>query len=89
MTGKRKRHTAAFKAKVALEAAQQNRTIAERAKVSQVHPVQINPWKKRPLPVEGWPLEVIISLCKEVGCDFYIDRVGILTPFSAQRRAAD
>jgi transposase-like protein len=46
MTGKRKRHSAAFKAKVALEAAKQNRTVAELAKVFQVHPVQISQWKK-------------------------------------------
>jgi transposase-like protein len=47
MTGKRKRHSAAFKAKVALEAAKQTRTIAELAKVFQVHPVQISQWKKQ------------------------------------------
>jgi len=47
MTGKRKRHSAAFKAKVALEAVKQTRTVAELAKVFQVHPVQISPWKKQ------------------------------------------
>ena len=47
MTGKRKRHSAAFKAKVALEAAKQTRTVAELAKVYQVHPVQISQWKKQ------------------------------------------
>ena len=47
MTGKRKRHSAAFKAKVALEAAKQTRTAAELAKVFQVHPVQISEWKKQ------------------------------------------
>ncbi len=47
MTGKRKRHSAAFKAKVALEAAKQTRTVAELAKVFQVHPVQISQWKKQ------------------------------------------
>ncbi len=47
MTGKRKRHSAAFKAKVALEAATQTRTVAELARVYQVHPVQISQWKKR------------------------------------------
>jgi putative transposase len=47
MTGKRKRHSAAFKAKVALEAAKQTRTIAELAKSFQVHPVQISQWKKQ------------------------------------------
>ena len=43
----RKRHTASFKAKVALEAAKQTRTAAELAKAFQVHPVQISQWKKQ------------------------------------------
>ena len=44
---RQKRHPAAFKAKVALEAAKQTRTVAELAKVFQVHPVQISQWKKQ------------------------------------------
>jgi len=47
MTAKRKRHPAAFKAKVALEAAKQAKTVAELAKTFQVHPVQISQWKKQ------------------------------------------
>jgi len=47
MTGKRRRHSAAFKARVALEAAKQTKTIAELAKAYQVHPVQISQWKKQ------------------------------------------
>jgi putative transposase len=47
MTGKRRRHSASFKAKVALEAAKQTRTIAELAKTFQVHPVQISQWKNQ------------------------------------------
>ena len=47
MAGARKRHSASFKAKVALEAAKQSRTIAELAKAYQVHPVQISQWKKQ------------------------------------------
>jgi transposase-like protein len=43
----RKRHTAAFKARVALEAAKQTRTAGELAKAYQVHPVQISQWKKQ------------------------------------------
>ena len=37
MTGKRRRHAAAFKAKVALEAAKQTRTVAELAKAVLPH----------------------------------------------------
>jgi transposase-like protein len=47
MTGTRKRHPAAFKARVALEAAKQSRTLAELARAFQVHPVQISQWKKQ------------------------------------------
>ena len=43
----RKKHTPAFKAQVALEAAKQAKTIAELAKQFQVHPVQISQWKKQ------------------------------------------
>jgi transposase-like protein len=43
----RRRHSAAFKAKVALDAVKQGKTIAELAKVHQVHPMQISQWKKQ------------------------------------------
>ena len=43
----RKQYTTAFKAKVALEAAKQVKTVAELAKTYQVHPVQISQWKKQ------------------------------------------
>ena len=47
MAGTRKRHSASFKAKVALEAAKQSRTVAALARTYQVHPVQISQWKKQ------------------------------------------
>ncbi len=47
MTGTKKRYPAAFQARVALEAAQQTRTLAELAGAFQVHTVQISQWKKR------------------------------------------
>jgi transposase-like protein len=47
MTGTRKRHAAAFKARVALEAVKQTKTLAELARTFQVHPVQISQWKKQ------------------------------------------
>ena len=47
MTGTRKRHPAAFKARVALEAAKQTRTLAELSGRYQVHSVQISQWKKQ------------------------------------------
>ena len=47
MTGTKKRHPAAFKARVALEAAKQTRTLAELSGQYQVHTVQISQWKKQ------------------------------------------
>jgi transposase-like protein len=44
---RKKRHPAAFKAKVALEAVKQTRTLAELSRAFQVHPVQISQWKKQ------------------------------------------
>ena len=48
-TGKRKRRTAAFKAKVATEAIRGEKTANELAGLYQVHPTQIAAWKKRAL----------------------------------------
>ena len=43
----RKRHSAEFKAKVALEALKGLKTAQELARDYQVHPTQINQWKKQ------------------------------------------
>ena len=47
MTGTRQRHPAAFKARVALEATKQTRTLTELSRTFQVHAVQISQWKKQ------------------------------------------
>ena len=47
MTGTKKRHSAAFRARVALEAAKQTQTLAELSRTFQIHPVQISQWKKQ------------------------------------------
>lgn len=46
MKSKRKRHDAAFKARVALEAIKGERTIQAIAKEYDLHPVQVSDWKK-------------------------------------------
>ena len=47
MTGKRKQHTAAFKAQVALAAVKGDRTVNELASHFGVHPTLIHGWKKQ------------------------------------------
>lgn len=45
----KKKFTPAFKAKVALEALKGQKTLAELAKIYEVHPNQIGQWKKKVL----------------------------------------
>ncbi len=47
MAGKRKQHTAAFKAQVALAALKGDKTVNELASQHQVHPTLIHAWKKQ------------------------------------------
>lgn len=54
MAGKRRSFSSAFKAKVALEAIREQRTIAELAQRHKLHATQINLWKKL-LSIGSWP----------------------------------
>ena len=47
MAGKRKQHTAAFKAQVALAAVKGDKTVSELASLHSVHPTLIHAWKKQ------------------------------------------
>lgn len=47
MTGKRKRYSAEFKAKVALEAIRGEQTVAQLAAKHGIHQTMINAWKKQ------------------------------------------
>jgi len=46
MKNKRRNHSAQFKAKVALEAAKGDKTIAELGSQFEVHPTQVTQWKR-------------------------------------------
>lgn len=48
-TRKRRRHSAEFKVRVALEAIRERRTVNEIAGESGVHPTQVSAWKKQVL----------------------------------------
>lgn len=45
MKAKRKRHSPAFKAKVAMEALMGIKTVAQIARENNVHPIQVSQWK--------------------------------------------
>ena len=49
MKAKRRRHEPEFKARVAIEALKNTRTIQEIAKEFDIHPVQVSEWKKQML----------------------------------------
>lgn len=46
MSRKRRKHSPEFKARVALEAAKEEKTVSEISQLYEVHPNQINQWKR-------------------------------------------
>ena len=53
MGSKRRKHSAKFKFKVALEAVKEQRTVSQLASEYKVHPNQISTWKKQLLSTGG------------------------------------
>ena len=53
MGSKRRKHSAEFKFKVALEAVKEQRTVSQLASEYKVHPNQISTWKKQLLSTGG------------------------------------
>jgi len=47
MSNIKKRHSAAMKAKIAIEAVKEDKTLSELASIYEVHPNQISRWKKQ------------------------------------------
>jgi putative transposase len=69
MAGKRRSFSSAFKAKVALEAIREQRTIAELAQRHKLHATQINLWKKQLLEGAEDVFEVNRDTTKKVTSD--------------------
>jgi len=65
MKAKRRRHEPEFKARVAIEALKNVRTIQEIAKEYEIHPVQVSDWKK--LMLEGAP--DVFGLGRKKNCE--------------------
>ena len=82
MTRKRKRHTASFKAQVALAALKQDKTVNELASQYGVHPTLIHGWKKQLL---AGAEELFAGGHKAAACDHealqaqLYERIGRLT----------
>ena len=55
MVQKRKRHESGFKAKVALEAMRERKTVSELASQFSIHPTQVNDWKRQ---LQVWATEL-------------------------------
>ena len=55
----RRNHSAAFKAKVALEALADGKTIAEIAQKHDVHPNQVTEWRRQPSSTVSMPARLL------------------------------
>lgn len=74
MSTRRKKHSAAFKAQVAIEAIKEAETLSELAKRFDVHPQMISNWKReKELYEKIGRLEVEVDFCRRAS-----EQLGIL-----------
>jgi transposase len=73
----RRRFTAEFKAKVALEAIQGNRTVAELATKHELHPTQIAAWKRE-------AIEKLAKVFDDKGAEVHANRDAEVTKLHAK-----
>ena len=62
MSKKRRNHSPAFKAKVALAAIRGDKTIAQIASQFEIHPNQVSQWKKLPWIISNPYFQAIVAL---------------------------
>lgn len=78
MKGKRRKFSAAFKAKVAIEALKERESLAELSKRFEIHPNMISKWKQEFLENSSAAFEKEKDITKEVDTEKLYARIGRL-----------
>jgi transposase-like protein len=86
MAGKRKQHTAAFKAQVALAALKADKTVNELASQYGVHPTLIHAWKKQLLAAAD---QVFSNGTKAATADAEAEKAELFEPIGRLKMALE